>query len=122
MSAVDVFHPVSRRDCHVTLLARVSLVGDALTPMIISQVPVCDSLSSRGPRQDEEPMVRQRNPAEIDEELFYEYPVVPAICKETLIATDFEPYPIKTVFRCVGLSLLGRSPRRYHSSPRHFRD
>jgi hypothetical protein len=53
VSAGEMFHSVSRRYRHVTLLACVSAAGDALTPMIISQAPVRDSLWSRSLRQDE---------------------------------------------------------------------
>jgi hypothetical protein len=73
VAAGNVFHPVSRKYRHVTLLACVSAAGDALTPMIISQTPVRDSLWRQGLRQDEDVMVRQRSPAYVNEELFYEY-------------------------------------------------
>jgi hypothetical protein len=73
VSAGEVFHAVSRRYHHVILLACVSAVDDALTSMIISQAPVRDSLWIRSFRRDEEAIVHQRNPAFIDEQLFYEY-------------------------------------------------
>jgi hypothetical protein len=42
-------------------------------PMISSRPPLRDSLWARVVLQDEDAMVHQRNPAYIDEELFYEY-------------------------------------------------
>jgi hypothetical protein len=41
--------------------------------MIISQAPIRDSLWRRALRQNKDAMVRQRNPADIDEQLFYEH-------------------------------------------------
>jgi hypothetical protein len=69
----DVYHAVSRRHRHITLLAYVSAAGDALTPMLITGNPILESLWSRGLRPDEDIMVRRRNPAYLDEELFHEY-------------------------------------------------
>jgi hypothetical protein len=71
--ADQVFHSVARRYRHVTLLACVSAAGDALTPMIISGPVIRDSLWAMGLRQDEDAMVRRRNPAYVSEELFFEY-------------------------------------------------
>jgi hypothetical protein len=48
-------------------------VGDALTPMLITGNPILDSLWSLGLHQDEYVMIRQRNPAYLDEASFYEY-------------------------------------------------
>jgi hypothetical protein len=42
--ADQVFHSISRRYHHVTLLACVSAAGHALTPMVISGPPIRDSL------------------------------------------------------------------------------
>jgi hypothetical protein len=42
--------------------------------LCLGGTPVRDSLWSLGFRQDEDAMVRQRNPADIDKELVYEYP------------------------------------------------
>jgi hypothetical protein len=58
VSAGEVSHAVSRRYRHVTLLACVSAVGDALISVIISQDPVRDSLCSRGFRGEHDAMVR----------------------------------------------------------------
>jgi hypothetical protein len=71
--ADEVYHSVSRKYRHVTLMACVSAAGDALTPMVISGPPIRDSLWALGLRRDEDVMVRQRNPAYISEELFFEY-------------------------------------------------
>jgi hypothetical protein len=77
----DVYHPASRRHRHATLLACVSASGDALTSLIITAAPVRDALWSRGLRQDEDAMIRQRSPAYITEDLFSDY-----------ISTEFIPY------------------------------
>jgi hypothetical protein len=69
----DVHHAVSRRHCHVTLLACVSAAGDALTPMLATGNPIRESLWNRGLRSDEAIVIRRRNPAYLDETLFYEY-------------------------------------------------
>jgi hypothetical protein len=57
----------------VTLLACVSAAGNVLTPMVISELSVRDSLWTKGLREDENAMVRQRNPAYVTEELFFQY-------------------------------------------------
>jgi hypothetical protein len=78
----------------VTLLACVSAAGDALTPMIISGPPIRDSLWSKGLRQNEGAMIRQRHPAYINEELFFEYmlrafvPYVTAFCDKPEFANQ----------------------------------
>ena len=69
----DVYHAVSRRHRHVTLLACVSAAGDALTPMLITGNTIRESLWGHGLRPDEDVMIRRRNPAYLDGELFYEY-------------------------------------------------
>ena len=73
VSPDDVYHAVSRRYRHITLLACVSAAGDALTPMIIVGSNVPDSIWRHGLREDEDVMIRTRQPAYIDESLFYEY-------------------------------------------------
>jgi hypothetical protein len=40
----DVYHPVSRRYRHMTLLAGLSASGDALTPLVIAASPISDAL------------------------------------------------------------------------------
>jgi hypothetical protein len=69
----DVYHTISRRQRHITLLACVSAAGDALTPMLITTNPIRDCLWSRSLRQDEDVMVRRRSPSYIDEQLFFKY-------------------------------------------------
>jgi hypothetical protein len=69
----DVFHAVSRRHRHTTLLACLSAAGDSLTPMIVTASAIRPSLWARGLRQDEDAMTRHRTPAYVDEELFAEY-------------------------------------------------
>jgi hypothetical protein len=50
----------------------VSAAGDALTPLIISASPIPASLWAHAPREDEDAMIRVRQPAYIDENLFDE--------------------------------------------------
>jgi hypothetical protein len=73
VSPDDVYHPVSRRYRHLTLLACVSAGGDALTPMVLTSSPIRDAVWSTGLREDEDAMIRFRNPAYVTEELFHEY-------------------------------------------------
>jgi hypothetical protein len=68
--ADDMYHSVSRRYRHVTLLACVSVAEDVLMPMIISESPVRDSLWTKSLHQDEDVMVRQRNPAYVNKKIF----------------------------------------------------
>jgi hypothetical protein len=65
--ADQVFHSASRRYRHVTLLACVSAAGDALAPMVILWPPIHDFLGATGMHQDEDALIRQRNPAYINE-------------------------------------------------------
>jgi hypothetical protein len=51
----------------------VSGAGDALTALLITTNPTCDSLWRTDVRQGEEVMVQRRSRAHIDEELFFEY-------------------------------------------------
>jgi hypothetical protein len=44
----DVYHAVSRRHCHVTLLAYVSAAGNALILMLVIGNPILDSSWSLG--------------------------------------------------------------------------
>jgi hypothetical protein len=69
----DVYHAVSRRHRHVTLLPCVSATTETLTPLLITASPIPDTLQSRGLTQDEDAMIRQRPPADMTEELCYKY-------------------------------------------------
>jgi hypothetical protein len=44
-----------------------------MTPLLITSRPFRDSLWSPGVRHNENVIVRQRNPGDVDEELFFEY-------------------------------------------------
>jgi hypothetical protein len=55
----EIYHSISRKYRHVTLLACVSVAEDVLMPMIISEPPVRDSLWTKSLRQDEDVMIRQ---------------------------------------------------------------
>jgi hypothetical protein len=48
VSPDDVYHSVARRYRHATLLACVSVGGDALTPMLITGAPIRDSIWRTG--------------------------------------------------------------------------
>lgn len=69
----DVYHSVTRRYKHLTLLACVSAAGDALTPMVITSNAIKNSIWSKGLRPDHDVFLRRREPPYINEELFYEY-------------------------------------------------
>jgi hypothetical protein len=75
LSPDDIFHPISRRYSHITILACVSVAGDALNPMIIMGVSIRDSLWEQGLRQDEDEdaIIRSRIPTYIDTDLFNKY-------------------------------------------------
>jgi hypothetical protein len=66
----DVYHPVSRRHRHMTLLSCVSAWDDALTPLVITASPISDALWRGGFKQSEDAMIRRRSPDYITEELF----------------------------------------------------
>jgi hypothetical protein len=69
----DVYHPVSRKFKHLSLLACVSAAPDSLTPLVVSTSPIPDSLWSNGLRADEDALIRHRSPPYIDESTFFEY-------------------------------------------------
>jgi hypothetical protein len=69
----DVYDAVSRRHCHITFLACVSAASDALTPMFVPGNPSLDSHWSLGLCQEEDIMIRRRNPAYLNEVLLCEY-------------------------------------------------
>jgi hypothetical protein len=82
----DVYHCVSHRQSHATLLACVSAVGDAMTPLLISANPIRDLVWSKRVPEDEDVMVRRRTPAYSHDELFFEHissmfiPYVSSVC------------------------------------------
>jgi transposase len=69
----DVFHPISRRFRHMTLVVCVSAGGDALCPMLIMASAIPVGLCSNGLRLNEDVIIKRRAPAYVDEELFHEY-------------------------------------------------
>jgi hypothetical protein len=69
----DVYHPVSRKFKHLSLLACVFAAGDSLTPLVVSVSPIPDSLRSKGLRADEDAFIRHRSPPYIDESTFFKY-------------------------------------------------
>jgi hypothetical protein len=73
MSPDNVYHAVSRRYRHLTLLACTSAGRDALTPIVLTNSPIRDVIWSTELRDDENAMSRFRNPAYMTEEPFHEY-------------------------------------------------
>jgi hypothetical protein len=69
----DIYHSMSSRHHHITLLACVFATGDTMTPWFILVNPIHLSLWSKGVRKDEDVMVRRRSPAYVNENLFLEY-------------------------------------------------
>jgi hypothetical protein len=69
----DVYHPVSRRHRHMTLLSCVSVSSDALTPLVITTSPISGALWRRVLREGDDAMIRHRSSTYITVELFYEY-------------------------------------------------
>jgi hypothetical protein len=69
----DVYHPVSRKYKHMSLLACVSAAGDSLAPLVVSAAPIPDSLWANGLRADEDVLIRHRSPPYVDESTFFEY-------------------------------------------------
>ena len=73
----------------------VSAAGDALTPLIISSTNVEREMISKGYRSGEDAIFKIRNPAYIDEDIFYEYikdvliPYVKVIRKNKIYAKEF---------------------------------
>ncbi len=68
-----ITYSVSRKVSHMTILTCVSAAGDALTPLLITKHTIKDSLWETGLRQDEDVMIRIRDPPYISKELFEEY-------------------------------------------------
>jgi hypothetical protein len=81
LSETEIFHEVSRKFRHQSLLACVSAAGDSVTPLIINCLHNTESIWTTGLRENEDLMLRFRDPAYIDEEIFFEY-----------ISTIFVPY------------------------------
>jgi hypothetical protein len=73
VDANDVFHPVSRRCRHMTLLVCVSAAGDALCPMIILGQAIPNDLWATGLRPKEDARIYRREPPYMDEKLFFKY-------------------------------------------------
>jgi hypothetical protein len=85
-AAVDsdaVFHPVSRRFRHMTLLVCVSAGGDSLCPMLVLGQAIPDDIWAKGLRPDEDVMIRRRETPYMNEELSYDYlseVFIPYVC------------------------------------------
>ena len=69
----NVFHQVSRKVNHISLLVCVSAAGDALTPLAIIKQKIPSKLKTKAVRLDEDIMIRQRDKPYMDESLFYKY-------------------------------------------------
>jgi hypothetical protein len=73
VSPDNVYHPVSRRYQHLTLIACITTRGDALTPMVLMSFLIRDGIWSTGLQEDEDVMIRVRSPDYMTEELLHEY-------------------------------------------------
>ena len=71
--STNVYNSVTRKATHMTLLTCISAAGDSPTPMLITKHRINDSFWDNGLRQDEDVMIRFRDPPYIDTNLFYEY-------------------------------------------------
>ena len=91
----SIYHKTTRKIRHQTLVSIVSAAGDALTPLIISSTNVEREMISKGYRSGEDAIFKIRNPAYIDEDIFYEYikdvliPYVKVIRKNKIYAKEF---------------------------------
>ena len=68
-----IFHSVDRGSKHISLLVCVSAAGDSLTPMMITNYEISNEIYEDGLREDEDIMIRHRNPPYMNESLFIEY-------------------------------------------------
>ena len=73
MDSDSITHSIFRRITHITILTCVSAAGDSLMPLLIMKYSIQDSLWKTGLRQDEDAMIRTRDPPYIDRNLFKEY-------------------------------------------------
>jgi hypothetical protein len=81
VSPQDIYHPVSRKYRHLTLLVCVSAGSTALTPMVLTDSTIRDMIWSTGLRQDKDAMIFFKNLPYMTEKLFHEY-----------LACIFRPY------------------------------
>jgi hypothetical protein len=72
-SEKDIYHLVSRKFEHLSLLTYGSIAGDSLTPRVLTADPIPDSLWSNGLRPGEEAMIHHCSLPYIDEFAFFEY-------------------------------------------------
>jgi hypothetical protein len=73
ISPDDIYHSITRQYRHVILLAYIFVVGDALTPIVITGAAIRDSTWRTELRQDQDALFRHRSPSYIDENSFYEH-------------------------------------------------
>ena len=67
MDSNSISHSISRRITHITILTCVSAAGDSLMPLLIMKYSIQDSLWKTGLRQDEDAMIRTRDPPYIEQ-------------------------------------------------------
>jgi hypothetical protein len=85
-SSVDshtIFHPVTRRFKHMTLLVCISAGGDALCPLLITAQALPQDVCDDALRLGEDVKIVRREPPYIDEGLFQDY-----------LSTVFVPYVV----------------------------
>jgi hypothetical protein len=73
MAEETVIHAVPKRFRHVTSVSCISVAGDALCPILITEYLISDSLEINDICQDEDAMIRKRTLPYINEALFYKY-------------------------------------------------
>jgi hypothetical protein len=73
MAEETVIHVVHKRLRYMTSVSCISVAGDALYPIMITEYPISDSLWINDLCQDEDAMTRRRTLPYINEALFCEY-------------------------------------------------
>ena len=68
-----VFHSVKRCGKHLSLLACISMAGDCLTPMLITNYKISDEIYEDGLREGEDVLIRHRDSPYMDKNYFLEY-------------------------------------------------
>jgi hypothetical protein len=67
----SVFHGYCHFYCHITLLTCISVVDNAMTPLLITVNPICLSFWNKSLREDENVIVRRRVSTYVDEKFSF---------------------------------------------------
>ena len=68
-----VFHSIARSKAHISLLSCISASGDTLTPLLITKNSIPENFWNEGLRENENIIIRERNPPYMDSEIFHDY-------------------------------------------------